>query len=322
MPEPNIAKPPPKTMKKSRLPRFERVKQPPRMVLTPRDRKILRYVQLFRMLTREQVERLLFAPEQGRDHFTKTSKARERLKLLYHHGYLERIPLPVGQGSWAWQPVYRLASKGAEIVAADLGVEKTQLVYWGKAEDRVQRTTDVTSLFLTHSLRVNDIRVAVTLAAREKGYRVETWLDEAQLKSQERKECVRVSDERGSQMVAVVPDGYFVIHLGDKRAHFFVELDRATMSNPRWATRVSAYLQYVHSGKYTERYQTSSLRILTITTTEKRMLNLKETTQKAGGEGLFWFTTFDQVEPASVFFRPIWRIANDERDSVRKTLLG
>lgn len=300
-------------MTRPRLPRFERVENPPRMVLTPRDRKILLYVYLFRMLTREQIERLLFQPENGQDHFTKTSKVILRLKLLFQHGYLERIPLPVGQGSWAWQPVYRLTNKGAEVVAKDLGNEKKDLLYWGKTDDRQQRTTTVTSLFLTHTLRVNDVRIAVTLAAREKGYRVEKWLDEAQLKSQEMKEYVPVRDENGNRMVSVVPDGYFVLHLGDRRADFFLELDRATMSNSRWATRVKAYLEFVDSGQYTERYQSTSLRILTVTTTEKRLLNLKETTRKAGGENLFWFTTLDQVLPSSVFFRPIWLGANDER---------
>src|SRR5437870_75067 len=98
----------PLTTSKRRLPRYRRASAPPRMVLTERDREILRQVYLFRMMTREQVERLLFPPEHGQDHFTKTSKARKRLKLLYHHGFLERIPVPVGQGAWAWLPVYRL----------------------------------------------------------------------------------------------------------------------------------------------------------------------------------------------------------------------
>lgn len=94
------------------------------------------------------------------------------------------------------------------------------------------------------------------------------------------------------------------------------------MTNPRWATRVKAYLQYIHTGKYSDRYQTNSLRILTVTTTEKRLLNLKETTRKEGGGNLFWFTTLDQASPLSVFFRPIWRVANDEPEGARKALLG
>lgn len=91
-----IATVPQATTKSSRLPRFERAQNPPRFILTERDREILRRVYSYRLMTREQIERLLFAPDNGQDHFTKTSKVRARLKLLYHHGYLERMAMPMG----------------------------------------------------------------------------------------------------------------------------------------------------------------------------------------------------------------------------------
>jgi hypothetical protein len=307
---------------RSRLPRFQRVKRPPHMVMTERDRRILHAIYDYRMLTRAQIERLLFAPDGGQDHFTKTSKAQLRLKLLYQNKYLERVPMPVGNATWAWQPVYRLARTGAELVASRMGVNLRDLIYWGKGDDQTQRTTDVTTLFLTHALRIHDVRIAMTIAAMKCGYQIETWLDDGQLKCQEQKDYVAVTEQGRSKIVAVIPDAYFILHLGDRRARFFLELDRATMSNSRWGERIRAYLAYVQSGKYSARYQATSLRILTVTTTEQRLMNLKETTKKAGGDDLFWFTTFDQVSPSSVFFDPIWRLANDERDSVRKSLLG
>ena len=204
--------------KKSRLPRFQRVKAPPPIVLTGRDKQILHTVQEYRMLTREQIERLLFAPENGQDHFTKTSKARQRLKLLFQHKYLERIALPVGTGAWAWQPVYRLARKGAELLAADSGMNVKDLVYWGKGDDKDRRATQVTPLFLAHALQINDVRIAVALAAQKYGYRVEAWVDDGQLKGQERKDFVAVNEGGRDRMMAVIPDAYFVLHLGDRRA--------------------------------------------------------------------------------------------------------
>lgn len=303
--------------KKSRLPRFRRVKHPPAMALTGRDRQILHAVYEFRMLTREQIERLLFRPDGGQDHFTKTSKARLRLKLLYQNNYLERVPMPVGTGTWAWQPVYRLAQRGAAIVASELGIPVRKLQYWGNGDDRKKRATEVSVLFLAHALQVNDIRIAVTLAAAQHGYRVEKWLGDVELKSQEMKDYVAVNEQGTRRLVSVIPDAYFVLRLGDRRASFFLELDRATMTNSRWGTRVSAYLTYIHSGKYTERYQTRSLRILTVTTSEQRLMNLKKATEKAGGRDVFWFTTYDEVSPSSVFFRPIWLLASDERGDER-----
>lgn len=310
----------PRIMNRSRLPRFRRVKQPPHMELTERDRQILHRVHAYRLLTRAQIERLLFPPENGQDHFTRTSRARHRLKLLYQNKYLERLPQPVGSGTWAWQPVYRLARKGAELVARELGILPQDLVYWGRGDDKDRRATEVTPPFLTHSLRVNDVHIAVTLAAQRGGHKLEQWLDDGQLKSQERKDYVGVNEEGRHRMVAVIPDAYFVLNLGDRRAHFFLELDRATMSNSRWGTRIKAYLAYIHSGKYTARYQTRSLRILTVTTTQERLRNLRKTTRDSGGGDLFWFTTLDQVSPYSVFFDPIWLLASDERDSARKLI--
>jgi hypothetical protein len=110
--------------------------------------------------------------------------------------------------------------------------------------------------------------------------------------------------------------------MGDRRAHFLLELDRATMSNPRWRTRIRAYLAYVNAGKYQVRYQTRSLRILTVTTTPERLENLRKTTLKAGGGDLFWFATLDQVSDTTILSSPIWRLATDERDSARKTLIS
>jgi Replication-relaxation len=293
------------------------------MILTERDREILRQVHLLRLTTREQVERLLFPPENGQDHWTKTSKARMRLRLLYQHRYLERIPMPVGSGTWAWQPVYRLGRKGAELVASELGRTAQELPYWGKGDDKDHRTSKASQLFLSHTLSINDVRIAITEAAQAHGYKVEKWLDETHLKSQEMKDHVTVTSDQGrSSKMAVIPDAYFILHLGDRRAHFFLEVDRATITNRRWRMRILAYLELIRSGKYQARYQTRSLRILTVTTTDERLLNLKQTTERTGGKDLFWFTTLDQVTQANVLSSPIWLLANDERDSARKPLVS
>ncbi len=310
-------------MKNPRLPRFRRAKNPPPMELTGRDREILRQVHLFRVLTREQIERLLFAPDHGQDHATKTSKVRQRLKLLYHHGYLQRLPVPVEPGAWAWRPVYRLGRKGAQLLAAERGIQPSELAYWGQGDDRDHRKSDASLLFLAHTLAVNDVRVATTLAAQAYGYRIEKWLDETTLKRDEWKEYVSVSQYGGrSARVPVIPDAYFVLHLGDRRAHFFLELDWATMSTERWQNRSRAYLEYVHSGRYQARYQTHSLRILTVTTTEQRLLHLKETTERAGGNELFWFTTLELATKEDIFFRPIWQVAGARDHTTLQPLLG
>jgi Replication-relaxation len=305
------SQPPLPTTKKPRLPRYKRVDKPPKMVLTQRDKEIIGQVYLFRLMTREQIEKLLFPPDKGQDHPTKTSSVRKRLKLLYQHEYLERVPAPIGPGVWAWRPVYRLAEKGAEVVAAELGLAAKKLKYWGKGSDKDHRSDEVSLMFFEHARAINDVRIAVTLAAKKNGFEVEKWVDDNQLKSQEMKDYVTVKGRKQSQRVPVIPDAYFILNMGKKRAHFFLELDRATMSSKRWKTRVLGYRAYTASGKYQERYHTTSLRILTVTTTEERLSNLKKTTEQAGGNKVFWFTTIDQVTVGNIFFSPIWSVAND-----------
>ena len=66
--------------------------------------------------------------------------------------------MSVGPGTWAWQPAYRLARKGAELLADERGVALNEMVYWGNGDDRDQRTTQASQLFLQHTLQVNDVQ--------------------------------------------------------------------------------------------------------------------------------------------------------------------
>jgi len=129
------------------------------MVLTRRDREIIKAVHSFRLLTRSQIEVLLFPPDKGQDHPTKTSRCRLRLKLLYHHGFLERPLVGVQPGPARGDFVYCLDRKGAELIASEGEIE----VDWRPKDKRPS------PFFLEHTLRINDFRIAVTLAARQGG---------------------------------------------------------------------------------------------------------------------------------------------------------
>ena len=155
-------------MRSSRLPRFERVKDPPSMVLTERDRGIVLAVHEHRFLTRPQIEALLFQPEGGQDHPTKTSICRKRLKLLYQHGYLDRLRYPVAVIGEGKPIIYCLDCRGADLVAETSGVDRGRV--------RV-RAKEVKPLFLGHYLAVNDFRLAVALAASRNGVTLLEWGD-------------------------------------------------------------------------------------------------------------------------------------------------
>ena len=232
-----------------------------------RDKAIVRAVYQYRALSREQIQALIF-PD------IRPEVPQRRLKALYHHRYLERIPVPASDHPMAsYKPVYRLARAGAELIAFEQEIELRSLLYWGKSDDKEGRTTDVGVLFLEHLLKMNDFRIAITLAAKRHGYQIEKWLDESTLRTFD--DSVTITTENGrKEKVAVIPDGYFVLDIGNRRAHFLLEIDRATMTNSRWKQKIEAYQAYLQQGGYERRYNTRSLRVLTVTTSDERLTNL------------------------------------------------
>lgn len=282
-------------MTKPRLPRFERARDPPPMVLTRRDWEIVKAVRSFRLLTRSQIETLLFPPDKGQDHPTKTSRCRLRLKLLYHHGFLERPLASVQPGPARGDFVYCLDRKGAELIAREEGIE----VNWRPKDKKLS------PFFLQHTLRVNDFRIAVTLAAKQRGWALLEWVDEKRLKAMEE----RVPDpSQPGKTLPFVPDGFFALEVGEKRACFFLEVDRGTMPTNRFQTKVRAYLSFRQSGAAMERFKTRNFRVLTVTPGKKRLTSLWKATEKAGGGHHFWFTTFSQVTPEGMLTLPIWQV--------------
>ena len=281
-----------------RAPSHRHRRSPPPIRLTPRDRDLIDAVYSYRVLRRDQLQRLYFPSK---------NTANARLQRLHQHGYLARRRLPVeyGQGSGQW--LYMLARRGAQLVAQTQGIDVEESG-WSRSQFHVS------SMFLEHKLMVNDIRIAMALAANQTGVRVERWLREEDLKKQP--DRVWIASRRGGRRrVALIPDAYCTLVEDDRRAHFFLEADRATESNGRWSQKVEAYLAYVRSGGYARRYGSDCLRVLTVTTGERRLRNLLRATQRVGGGAMFWFATLGQTRPETILKAPIWWIAGQEAPS-------
>ena len=278
-----------------RLPRHRRVANPPRMRLTARDVQLILAVREHRVLRTDQIQ-LLFFPSRN--------TANYRLQRLYQHGLLERRWRAVEFGQGMGQAIYLLGRRGVYLMARK-SEGHSQTARWRNASHTVR------SPFLEHTLQVNDVRIAFTLGARRVGCRLERWVRDDELKAA--REYVHSVTASGTQrQVAIIPDAYFVLNLGDRRAHFLLEVDRATETSARWVRRVVAYLAYVASGQYTRRCGTSSLRILVITTSPERLANLKRATERAGGQSLFWLTIQRKAQPETILTEPIWQVAGLE----------
>jgi hypothetical protein len=235
--------------------------------------------------------------------FGSRSTAQYRLSHLFQHGFLARHFLPVYAG---WSPtLYTLDTRGVEVLRAEYGDDCPLAV--GKL--RIGRE------FLAHTLAVADVRIAVTLACQRLGYKLLIWRGEAAMKTDYDRVSIRPSNGT-SQQVSLIPDSYFVVETPQGRAHCFLEVDRGTETRHRFATKILAYQAYVASGQYQRRYQTRSLRVLTVTTSPKRLAHLKATTEQVGGGRMFWFSELSALQPESVFTAAIWQIGGSSTAAV------
>lgn len=292
------------------------VTERPGFQLTARDAEIIRAVYDYRTLTTWQIERLFFPPFTAKGERKVNPRCQLRLKLLYHHGYLYRDEQPTKLSEGRRPLVYFLDTAGAQFLAAQ--AQAGERLDWDKAGQNVSWP------FLAHLLETNEVRIAVTLACRapESGITLTHWIDDKALKSPQMKDKVTIGGEGGGErQIAVIPDGYSRLEstTGNRVAHLFWELDRrtvtgeyATPSERRdWSHKVRAYLEYHASGKYEARYGATGMRILTVTTGDRRLAHLKEITERTGGDRRFWFTTLARLTPETVLAEPIWQVAGE-----------
>ena len=272
-----------------KMPRNRRVDSPPPMRLMERDIEILKAVHEFRIVRGDQLQALFFGSQ---------STASYRLSRLYQHGFLDRHFLPTLGGIASSPALYTLGKRGADVLrrVLDCGPKDIR---------KPPNNQELSPLFLEHLLQINDFRVAVTVAAREQGYTLETWLDDFQLKADYDRVVIHTPQGR-KRTVSLIPDGYGVLQVPQGRACFFLELDRGTMTRARFRDKVLAYQAYIASGQYEKRYDTRSLRVLTVTSGPKRLENLREEAEQARGGRGFWFTMVEQITPETVLSKPIW----------------
>ena len=277
------------------------------MRLTVRDQQVILNVYRCRVLTSHQIEVLHF-PSGHPETRSRRSACQRRLQKLFHHGYLDRILRPVilGEGRSAY--AYALGSRGADVVAALLDVDRAG-VGWKPKENRLG------PLFLDHLLQISEVRVVAQLLEQQEVWQRVSWIDEIMLKSPVYQDKVP-SYMAGGRTVQVYPDGYFTVTLPDEArpAHFFLEVDQGTMESGRWAGKVRGYVTFRNSGASEMHFGSANFRVLAIVPSKRRLSNLKRATENAGGGLHFWFTTRDQIDiwqPAH-FLEPVWRLAGKE----------
>lgn len=252
------------------------------MVLTERDREIIKAVHENRFLRRDQIERLFFST---------TAAANARLLMLYQHRFLDRLYLPVELGSS--QAVYALDREGAALIAHEEHLHLSQ-VRWKRKHNRIE------FFFLEHTVAVAELHVALELSARGRDdvalteWRREGFLTREKLSDPE-------DDERH---LIVAPDAFFSLAVPGGSIYFFVEVDLGTETLERFRRKVRAYQEYYRGGRYTQRYDHRYFRVLTIGEGATRLANLIEVAREEGAGKMFLFGLASHVSASAL--GPVW----------------
>ena len=168
------------------------------LVLQPRDEVILIFVAEFRLLSREQFQKLL--------DFPCTTRINIRLKKLYEHGYLSRLALPTVTG--APKALYYLGPQGVALVSDNLGMDSLIL-----EKDR-KHLHDRKMLFLNHQLFLNDVRIAFTLAIKTNvQMTLKRWIKE--------RECLLEFLPVQGNLTVLRPDGCLCLTFRSRLYSFF-----------------------------------------------------------------------------------------------------
>lgn len=268
--------------------RDKRLKNPTPIRLTHRDIEIIKAVHEYRVLTTQQLKALFFPS---------MHQAYNRLQALYNHQFIDRRFQGVATDKMNTPILYVLDIRGAELLRSELGLD----VEWHPSQNQVSVQ------FLEHMMAISEVRIAISLNCRQMSeLELLHWSGEADMKAGYDRVTIRL-DTGKQKYVSLIPDSYFILSTPHGKSHCFLELDRGTMTVKRFKEKGFAYQQYYKSGIYQERYQTRSLRILTVTSSQNRAKNLLQAMNDLDGKQRFWFTTLEQVQNEPVLTAPIWQ---------------
>jgi DNA-binding Lrp family transcriptional regulator len=241
-----------------------------------------------------------------------------RLKLLYHHGYLERprAQLEYYECGGTRPMVYGLSSKGGELLERELGITASG----NENDDGIGR------MFLEHAILVSDVMVSIELACRKSGDVRLLYEDQLALQSKRNQFQWRVKVRDHGVTLGVVPDRVFALEYADhagevQRVYFFLEADRGTMPVVRSGlTQTSFYRKLIaYEATWTQKIHQRHLgihrfRVLAVTTNAMRVKSLLDACSRLKrGHGLFLFADRTVLEKDP--FSPVWQCGKSAKIS-------
>ncbi len=274
-----------------RASRFERPEKPSPLVLQPRDREVLKAVYGHRFLSSGQIRDMFFGC---------ITRSNARMRKLWENECLDRHYLRPLAFHGSSQTIYSLGPRGVDMVTESLGMDR--------AEVKRNRDKDcqLNPFFIEHILSINDFRISFQGAVEKHSeLQFERWINERDIQDEYKL-------HRNGRVVKhrIRPDGYGRYWYEGKLYSFFLELDRSTETDGKFEGKVRSYIDYSRSGRYYQTFGVRFFRVLTVTTTARRLSNLKRITEGIA-DGLFWFVTLDEIREGKMF-DAIWIRAGQE----------
>jgi hypothetical protein len=284
------------------LPRYRRApEQAPPITLTRRDICLLEDIWRFGLLTTSHIETLRQADDKPELRFASRLTLTRRLKLLFHHRYVRRLPRPLAAGSQ--EPVYVLDHNGARVLSLQHGQVTA------KAPSRLPKTAA-----LDHLLEVVQFRVAITAlpslslsstastatAGTGDGARLQDWLPGDKVRF---RVPVEAPGER-RQIVSIVPDAGLVVRSSGMRHYYFLEVDRGTEAGRILTAKGVAYASYWKSGGFARDFGVPAgmgFRVLLVAPTPVRAQTITKALQPLGDlRVLFRIALASDITPQKV----------------------
>lgn len=287
-------------MPKRRKP-FTRIKNPKNLVPNKDTTELLLAIYLHEgVLSQRQILKYYFRGK------TK-SWPEVRLQQYFDHRLVNKFNAEWVNGEHLKETVYTLGTMGARYLAKHLEIDYTSFTYRDKPH----------WLNLSHDLRLNDFRLAVSAEAKNsRGFELVKWISEFELHQ--------------IQNIPGRPDGFCLLRRESpttsdrvEELSILVELDNATHPLNRFVARkVKPALKYIGSKEYERTFGVTTGAYFVVTTGPKRLANLKEKAEVAGGSGRFFFTTFEEIREG-VLTKPIWQMSGSiDRLSIREMPLN
>lgn len=274
------------------LPRYIRSpEKAPRLLLQERDIAMLEDMWHHRLLTTSQIELLRQSDARLDLRFVSRLTLTRRLKLLFHHQYVQRIVRPMAKGSL--EPVYVLDNRAARVLRQRHGDVSV------RSPSQMPKT-----LALDHLLGINQVRVTLTaaIANRKGGPRVElvSWLYNDAVKFS----VVVAAPADRSRRVTLIPDAFFSLRVPPQRLFYFVEVDLGSETLKTLVAKCQAYVRYWQSGGFGRDFTVPpqvAFRVLFVAPTQKRARSIESAIRTLeAGRTMFWTTTQAQITPASM----------------------